>query len=495
MQTLGLLLFYLKPILYDPMIDESIPMTEFFLNNTRFSTQAPTGRALLDVIRDEARLTGTKRVCGEGDCGACTVLIGRWNGMQLSFSTSASCILPVAEVHHCLVITVEGLSAMVPNPIQQIMLDTGASQCGFCTPGIVLALTAFLLNSSTLSDEDARLWVEGNICRCTGYAGINRAAEAVAQTYRPLLAQESDRVSWLAVNGVLPAWTADMPRRLLSFVETTDTPAPLPGTLPLAGGTDLFVQQQSKLEETPLRFLSREAIRDDIWEDDASLYIGGLATVETLRQSQRFNADMPQLTEALRLVSSQLIRQQATVAGNLVNASPIGDLTLMMLALGAELGLHCGDASRTLPLNKFYQGYKEIDLKPDELILWIRIPLGHLRHRFHFEKVSRRQHLDIASVNTALRIALNEEVIHDLALSAGGVGPVPMLLKATMMRLVGKPCTPETLQTALERLGEETAPIDDVRGTAQYKSDLLRRLITAHFIECFPDAGFERGLA
>jgi len=476
------------------MLDESIPMTDFFLNDTPFSTEAPAGRALLDVIRDEARLTGTKRVCGEGDCGACTVLIGRWNGVQLNFSTSASCILPVAEVHHSLVITVEGLSAMALNPIQQIMLDTGASQCGYCTPGIVLALTAFLLNSPTLSDEDARLWVEGNICRCTGYAGINRAAEAVAQTYRPLLAQESDRVAWLVEHGGLPTWMQGMHRRLLAFVETTNATPLKSGTLPISGGTDLFVQRQSKLEETPLRFLSREAIRNDIWEDATHLYIGGRTSVETLRQSDRFNADMPDLTDALRLVSSQLIRQQATVAGNLVNASPIGDLTLMMLAMGAELGLHHRETMRTLALRKFYLGYKLIDLKPDEIIHWIRIPQGHMRHRFHFEKVSRRQHLDIASVNTALRMTIKDGVINDLALSAGGVGPVPMLLLQTMSRLTGRPCTPKTLNAALAPLDEEIAPIDDVRGTAQYKSDLLRRLITAHFITLFPDAGFDRGI-
>ena len=468
-------------------------MIRFILNDTLFQTGAPAGRALLDVIRDEAGLTGPKRVCGEGDCGACTVLLGRLVGRKMVYQTAASCIMPVAEAHGLHVVTVEGLNpSQGLNPVQQALVDAGGVQCGFCTPGMVMALTGFLITGSPIDADEARTWIEGNLCRCTGYAGIHRAAVRLAQDFAPLLEGQRDRLPVLMQAGVLPRTFADMPKRIRSLVSTAMEELDI-DALPMAGATDLFVQRQTKLEEVSLRLLSREAIRDDLWVDGDDFFMGGLATVEALRRSPLTTEHLPDLPQALRLVSSTLIRQRATVAGNLVNASPIGDLAVILLALDAELGLALDDALRRLPLSRFFKAYRKVDLAPGELIAWIRVPLMPER-RLHFEKVSRRQHLDIATVNTACAISVDNGTITSIKLSAGGVAPVPLLLERTADALRDRPLTVDTLRQASEQIPREIAPISDVRGASHYKSRLLLRLYSAHFLTLFPSLGLEEAL-
>ncbi|MCK5149219.1 FAD binding domain-containing protein [bacterium] len=461
-------------------------MIKFFLNGSTFETQLPQGMSLLDVIRNEAHLHGTKRACGEGDCGACTVIIGTWNAGELQFSTTASCILPVASVHGKHVITVEGLNQQQPNPIQQIMIETGASQCGFCTPGIVLALTGFLLNSTHLSTDDAIMWIEGNICRCTGYAGIYDAARAVADKYRELL-KNSNRVSVLVEEGILPTWISAISDNSIHPIDTTMN---ITGNnvLAVSGATDVYVQKQDKFQDLQLYMLSNTDIRKDIRLEDNHVYIGGLTTVETVRQSGVMQEIYPEIEQKLRLLSSMLIRQRATVAGNLVNASPIADMAIILLTMDAVIEVKSKNSQREIPLAQFYKAYKTLAMEEDELIYWIKIPTTLNRSKFNFEKVSRRNHLDIASVNTACRILHdNKNLIHEATFTAGGVAPVPLLLKHSSTWLCGRSITPETIRDLLKIIDDEIAPISDVRGRADYKRQLLKRLVVAHFITLFPE--------
>jgi len=470
-------------------------MISFFLNNKLIETMQPAGISLLDFIRNSAQLKGTKSVCMEGDCGACTVLLGKIEAGHIIYQSVASCIMPLGNVQGKHIVTVEGISDKNLNPVQQILVDVGASQCGFCTPGVVMALTGFLLNSKSLTEEDARMWVEGNICRCTGYAGISRAAKKVAEFYAPRLNSEKNRINSLIKEKIVPNWFADVPSWLERLSMDNKSDAHLSRSLPVAGATDLYVQQQEALQDMPLRFLSQEDIRSDIWVDGDLLYIGGRTSAETLRNSEALNQIFPTLKKSMRLVSSLLIRQQATVAGNLVNASPIGDMAIILLSMDAVLGLADTNKIRTVRLDDFFKGYKKIDLKDGEVIKWIRIPSKFSDTMFNFEKVSRRNHLDIASVNSACRISIQENMIKEAVITAGGIAPVPFLLQKASHRLTGKKLNVESIKGAVQCAYQEIKPISDVRGTEKYKRLLLRQLIYAHFITLFPEYAFERELA
>ncbi len=470
-------------------------MIRFFLNNKLIETMQPAGLSLLDFIRNSAQLKGTKSVCMEGDCGACTVLLGKIEAGNMIYQSVASCIMPLGNVQGKHIVTVEGISDKDLNPVQQILVEVGASQCGFCTPGIVMALTGFLLNSKSLTEEDARMWVEGNICRCTGYAGISRAAKKVAEFYAPRLNTKKNRINNLIKEKILPNWFADVPSWLERLSMDNEPNAHLSRSLPVAGATDLYVQQQEALQTMPLRFLSQEDIRSDIWIDGDLLYIGGRTSAETLRNSKALNQIFPTLKKSMRLVSSLLIRQQATVAGNLVNASPIGDMAIILLSMDAVLGLADKNKIRTIRLDDFFKGYKKIDLKDGEVVKWVRMPSKFPDTMFNFEKVSRRNHLDIASVNSACRISIQENMIKEAVITAGGIAPVPFLLQKTSHRLTGKKLNIESIKGAAQCADQEIKPISDVRGTEKYKRILLRQLIYAHFITLFPEHAFELELA
>ncbi|MBM4371069.1 MAG: FAD binding domain-containing protein, partial [Deltaproteobacteria bacterium] len=264
-------------------------------------------------------------------------------------------------------------------------------------------------------------------------------------------------------------------------------PGPLPeeapeGAVLVAGGTDLFVQRPEQLREAGLRFLSRRRELSYVRVADGELRIGGAVTLEELRRSPVALAQLPSLAGDLLLHSSTILRNRATLTGNIVNASPIGDVSILLLALDARLLLESpGGGCRTLDLARFFLGYKAIDLAGGELIREISVPLLPPGTRFHFEKVSNRVTLDIAAVNSAMRLGLDGEGrITDLRLSAGGVSPVPLLVQG-LERFAGLPADPATATMVAEAAASAAQPIDDVRGSAVYKRLLLRQLVHAHF--------------
>ncbi len=465
-------------------------MIRFLLNSETHATHAPPGSVALDYLRAHAKLKGTKEGCREGDCGACAVLLGMPEGPRIRYRPVASCLLPLAEAHGRHVVTIEGLNQATPTPIQQALIDEGATQCGFCTPGIVIGLTGFLLNSRSLSVEDAKASIEGNLCRCTGYVSILRAIDRLIEQTAPYLSG-TDRIKALVALAGIPRSFLDAPEHLAHFEDGTTSGGANGQAVVLGGGTDLFVQRADELLADRFRPLSREPALNAIRLSSDGLMIGGAVTTEALIESAEVQTFRPEMPALLRLVSSQLVRNRATVAGNLVNASPIGDLSIMLLALNAELHLDHHGAKRRLPLNAFFKAYKAFDLQPGEIIEHIRLPSAVDEARFHFEKVSRRTYLDIACVNTAALVRLEDDVIRDVMLAAGGVAPIPLRLKATEEMLKGQPLTCDTLSRAATSAEEEIAPISDVRGSARYKSRLLRRLLFAHFITLFPEHQLE----
>ncbi len=462
-------------------------MLEFFVNRERVAVVAPPGAVLLDVLRGELGLKGTKEGCREGDCGACSVLIGERTKRGVVYSSAASCLLPVGSLHGQHIVTIEGLTETGLSPIQQAIVDEGATQCGFCTPGIVVALAGFLLTSESFSVADAEAAVEGNICRCTGYASIRRATQRLVTQLADVDADQSTRLEQLVGGGLLPSYFLDIPKSL-DAIDPEHAPSPDAGpAVRVSGGTDLFVQQADQLVDGELRFLGNDESLKGIERIDDTVVIGAATPVESLLHDPLVQDLFPKWPDLLRLVSSTLIRNRATLAGNIVNASPIGDLSILLLALDAQLTIRSGGCLRHAALDVFYHGYKQFDLKSEEIIENVIIPIPATGSLTNFEKVSRREHLDIASVNTALSVTVEAGIITRARVAAGGVAPVPLFMKQSSDWLSGQPVSPATVTDLLSVADAEIAPISDVRGSETYKRRLLRRLLVAHFVELFPE--------
>jgi xanthine dehydrogenase small subunit len=471
-------------------------LIRFLLNDKEVVTELPPGTVLLDLIRYHQHLTGTKIGCREGDCGACTVLVGELKDKRLDYQSMTCCLMPIGNAQGKHIVTVEGINRPAGeglNPVQQAMADAGATQCGFCTPGFVMSLAGFCLSDKEPTKENAIAAVDGNICRCTGYKSIERAADKLASLLSSLKQDNADEpAAFVSKQNILPAYFSTIKNKLQALHSNGSLPGGYRDDAKqhlqiTAGGTDLYVQKHDEMTHAPISFLFDKPELNGIYKKGTKIYLGPSATVTDLKNSSIINEAFPQFQRYARLVSSTPIRNMATIAGNFINASPIGDFTIFFLALDAQVTLSTskGD-SRTVPLRKLYKAYKTLDKTPDEYIeqIWFETPPAN--SLFHFEKVSKRTNLDIASVNSAISITIYKNQIENAGISAGGVGPIPLYLQKTSEFLKGKMVTETLVQEVIEIAQTEISPISDARGTADYKRLLLAQLIKAHFITLFP---------
>ncbi|MEO7922899.1 MAG: FAD binding domain-containing protein [Chitinophagaceae bacterium] len=474
-------------------------MIRFILNEKEITTDLPPGMVLLDFIRYQEQLTGTKIGCREGDCGACTVLVGETIDGKISYESMTSCLLPLGNAAGKHIVTVEGINMEALNPLQQAMADEGATQCGFCTPGFVVSLAGFCLSDKEATPANAVAAMDGNICRCTGYKSIERAAVKIAALMKNK--NGDDPAAFVVTNKILPAYFSDIKKRLLSLKNNiSGLPSPDSRLDSVGGGTDLYVQKHDEMTHAAINFLFDRSAMKGIRKEGNKCLVGPSTTVTDLKNSDIINDAFPEFQRYAKLISSTPIRNMATVAGNFVNASPIGDFTIFFLALDAQLWLiptstkvmadkpspSPGEEGRTIPLRKFYKGYKQLDKEPGELISSISFELPGPGSFFHFEKVSKRTHLDIASVNSAIHIKMKDDLVESAGISAGGVGPIPLYLEKISSFLKGKKINNEIVTGAIEIMKMEISPISDARGTKEYKTLLLGQLIKAHFMELFP---------
>ncbi len=457
-------------------------MIEFILNDKKVTTSKPTGSLLVDYIRYDQHLKGTKIGCREGDCGACTVLIGSLVNGRMEYKQATSCLTPIANIASKHIVTVEGLNMKDLSPVQQEMVNESGTQCGFCTPGFVVSLSNYCLTETAPTKPKAIASVDGNICRCTGYKSIERAAHNI----NDLLVNKDEHtpIDWLIENKFIPTYFKDIPQ----LISTLNIPKKVNERNKLVGGgTDLYVQQPDELVELNVNSSSHIANSTYITFEEGIFRIGGATTVSELQASEQLNKIIPNLNAHIKLVSSTPIRNISTIAGNFVNASPIGDFTAFFLALDAQLTLTENDESRTINLKDFYKGYKQLDKTEAEIITEISFAIPDENTKFNLEKVSKRIHLDIASVNTAIQIKVIENNIESIHLSAGGIGPIPTYLSNTVAYLQGKELSPSIIKKANDIMQAEISPMSDVRGTEEYKRLLLRQLFYAHFITLFPN--------
>lgn len=455
-------------------------MIEFILNDQKVTTEKSEGTTLLDYIRKEHHLTGTKIGCREGDCGACTVLEGTLDNGGVKYKSIVSCLTPLINVHGKHIVTIEGLNMNKPSAVQKAMVDHAATQCGFCTPGFVVSLTGHLLSCNHNDSLEA---IGGNICRCTGYKPIEKAAKEV-DDFKKTLKKENTLEDLVKRNG-LPEYFLLIPERLIKIKTKKDHSAD--NQILIGGGTDLLVQQAEIIRTSKL--ISTETIIPKSVEfDEESIKVGAGITISDFFKNPIIKNNFPQLNEFYPLIASEQIRNKGTLAGNIVNASPIGDLSVLFLALDASLIIENPKGEiRKIRLNEFFIDYKKTALKANEFITFIVFEPSNDKQKMNFEKVSKRTYLDIASVNTALRISVNDEIIESVDLSAGGIAAIPKYLSKTKKFLSQKKLDISVLESAVNVMQEEISPISDIRGSEKYKRLLLRQLFLEHFYTLFPE--------
>ena len=458
-------------------------MIEFLLNNHLIKTDKPASTTLLDFIRYDENLRGTKIGCREGDCGACTILIGAMKEGKLEYMSATSCLTPLPNVHGKHVVTVEGMNLPDKlNRAQNAMVECSGTQCGFCTPGFVNSLCGYALTCGKSDMESAISSIDGNICRCTGYKSIERAAGKFSEEL--LHKDQSNPLAWLVDNGFVPDYFLGIEQQLKAI---RTEPYPSGGQMPIGGGTDLYVQKHDDLHEYDLNYLFDKKELNGITFSGNQCTIKSSVTVTDLINCQTLIDAIPNWYQYLKLLSSTPIRNIATIAGNIANGSPIGDFTIILLALKANIELtNKQNSKRQLPLKDFYLGYKTLNKTADEIISAITFELPGL-NKFNFEKVCKRQYLDIASVNTAFNIAVENNTVTEVHCSVGGAGPIPTYLKMTCEFLIGKAINTETVRKAGQILQSELSPMSDARGTMEYKRLLARQLFFSHFITLFPE--------
>lgn len=459
-------------------------MIQFILNNQLIKTDKAASTTLLDFIRYDENLRGTKIGCREGDCGACTILIGTLKNDKLEYMSATSCLTPLPNIHGKHVVTVEGLNLPSKlNQAQQALVDCSGTQCGFCTPGFINSMSGFALACTEPTLESAISAIDGNICRCTGYKSIERATEKFAEKLQSK--DKKNDLNWLVENEFIPDYFLNIEER----VKTIQVKEYISnGQIPIGGGTDLYVQKHDELHDYDLDYLFDKSTLNGIAFDGNKCIIKSAVTVTDLINNERLLGTIPNWYNYLKLVSSTPIRNIGTIAGNLANGSPIGDFTIILLAMKAQITLaNKENVSRKLMLKDFYLDYKQLDKKTNEIITEIEFELPVNGAKFNFEKVCKRQYLDIASVNTAISIGTKQSTITEAHVSIGGVGPIPKYLLKTSEFLIGKSISSSDIKEAEAIMQTELSPISDARGTEAYKKLLARQLFFGHFIALYPE--------
>lgn len=477
----------------------------FRLNTTDYRISVRQEALALDWIRNEAGLKGTKEGCREGDCGACLVLLGgRGPDGATEWRSVTSCTLAMGELDGRHVITIEGLAAAGLTPVMEAMLDEGASQCGFCSPGFILALTGYLVTGARVDPVEAMVAVEGNLCRCTGYGSIRRAAARLAAEFQGLPAGLAERLAALAARRVLPAGLAACMATPPKPAETTTDEAASSSQaivsnagFVLGGGTDYFVRNPDPEPGLEPSFSDRgpaaRAIGESVEGGRTVVRLGAAVNATDFFASPIVRRAAPGIERHEVEVASPPIRNRATLTGNIVNASPIADMTAMLIALGARLVIAGAAGERVVALEDFYLGYKKIDLKTGEYVSAILFEGGW--SRFAFEKAAKRERLDIATVNCAIAVRLAADgTITEARYSAGGVAATPLRLRDVEAALTGKKPSAALARTAGTLAAGAGSPVSDVRGSSTYRKRLLERLAWAACCRLWPELRLEEEL-
>ncbi|MFV0293172.1 MAG: xanthine dehydrogenase small subunit [Paracoccus sp. (in: a-proteobacteria)] len=466
----------------------------FLLNGSEVILDSvPATQTLLDYLRIDRNLTGTKEGCAEGDCGACTVLVGRLQDGVLHYETVNACIRFLASLNGCHVVTVEYLSGPDGqlHPVQRAMVDHHGSQCGFCTPGFVMSLYALWMQNPTPTTAQIETALQGNLCRCTGYEPIIKAAlaingygtpandhlncerEDVTAKLREI--QISDRIETGPEDdrAILPANTADLAQVLSEYPKVTI----------VAGSTDVGLWVTKFMRPiSPVVFINHleEMKRIDLADD--ALTLGAAVTYSEAEPAIR--EAFPHLGEYWDRIAGWQVRNMGTIGGNIANGSPIGDTPPALIALRTEVMLQKAGNSRALSLEDFFIDYGKQDREPGDFVAGIRIPRPTHGQMDAAYKISKRRDEDISSVAVGISITVDNGMISDACIAFGGMAATPKRAGRTEATLIGQPWSKAAFDTAAEAIGTDFTPLSDWRASADYRllvaGNLLRRFFLEH---------------
>jgi xanthine dehydrogenase small subunit len=483
----------------------------FLLNGTPVTVEgvAPS-TTLLAWLREHSGLTGTKEGCAEGDCGACTVMLVERDGERLRWSPINACIRPLPSVAASAVFTVESLRGEdgTLHPVQQAMVESHGSQCGFCTPGFVMSLFGLYKNVPAATRAEVDDALSGNLCRCTGYRPILEAAQRMREL--PMPADWRGRATGEAATSVAQSEAAlfqalaSLGSPEIDFEvggERWITPATEdalaasyadhPDAVLVAGATDvgLWITKQHRSMPVMIGTLGASGMAT-IRTDDRVIDIG--AAVSLADAFAALVEDWPELREAFVRFASVPIRNSGTLGGNVANGSPIGDSMPALIALGATVVLRRNQERRELPLEDFYLGYQKTARRAGEFVSRIRVPRRIPGRVLRAWKVSKRYDQDISSVFACFALHLDGSRIVDARVACGGVAPVPARARRTEGVLAGAHWDATTASLAERTLRDEFTPIDDMRASAAYRRAVLGNLVRRLYTETGSAAALTR---
>ena len=468
----------------------------FYINGNRHEIgHKDAFKPLSDYLRYDLGKTGTKVVCAEGDCGACTVLVASGRDKEegkLYYRSINSCItfLYLMDLHS--IITVEGISNDKElHPVQSSMRENHGAQCGYCTPGFICAMAGMTddlkKKDKSITKKGAKNYLTGNLCRCTGYEPILTAAlstdlSKVSPLYDRYHSQdminEFDGLKNQTLKIKNDHYELFLPSQINEAVQLLGEK----DIKIISGATDIGVQvNKGHYEINKVLSLCRIQDIEKIEKVNGEFHVGAAATWTEIERA--FEKDIPEYSRLLHLFASPQIKNTGTLVGNIANASPIADGIPFLMVCGASVILLSSKGERTVPLTQFYKGYKDLDLEKDELIKKVIIPIPPKEHLLKLYKVSLRKDLDISAVTFACKTQIENDCIKNIKLAYGGVGPVIKRLEKTERFLESKPWNEMTIKEGMNLIEKEISPISDLRGSAQFRTQVSKNLLMKFFTE------------
>jgi xanthine dehydrogenase small subunit len=442
----------------------------------------PAG-TVLDHLRYALRRTGTKEGCAEGDCGACTILLGELDGEAVKWRAVNACILFLPMLDGKALRTVESLSCGgALHPVQQAMADGHGSQCGFCTPGFVMSLYGRSIGALGTEGTPVKDVIAGNLCRCTGYGPILAAGEA--NPAQPA----DDRETAALLRMIAPAsagrgWFAPRSSDELAALLIEHPEARI-----VAGATDVGLWVTKGLRELgTLIFIGDVADLKRIEEAPDALTLGaGVRYSEGKEALARLH---PDLGELVRRIGGLQVRNAGTIGGNIANGSPIGDMPPALIALGAELVLRKGGERRTMPLEAFFLSYGKQDRQAGEFVESVRIPRPAPGTRIRIVKLSKRFDSDISALCGAFFLRMERDRVAEARIAFGGMAGIPARAPACEAALIGQPWSEAAVEAAALALAQDYRPLSDLRGSAEYRLAAAANLVRGLWLE--PESLFD----